>query len=63
MKKNLFLSLHAMIAFMLFIAIPSDADAQGRNRNYIKERIRINRYINRKARSFKQLKKQISQEV
>lgn len=40
MKKNLFLSLHAIIAFMLFIAIPSDADAQGRNRNYIKERIR-----------------------
>jgi hypothetical protein len=30
---------------------------------YIKERIRINRYIKRKARSFKQLKKQISQEV
>lgn len=40
MKKNLYLSLLAIIAFMLFIAIPSDADAQGRNRNYIKERIR-----------------------
>ena len=30
---------------------------------YIKERIRINRYISRKARSFKHIKKQISQEV
>ena len=40
MKKNLYLSLLAIIAFMLFTAIPSDADAQGRNRNYIKERIR-----------------------
>ena len=40
MKKNLYLSLLTIIAFMLFIAIPSDADAQGRNRNYIKERIR-----------------------
>ena len=40
MKKNLYLSLLVIIAFMLFIAVPSDADAQGRNRNYIKERIR-----------------------
>ena len=30
---------------------------------YIKERIRINRYVKRKARDFKALKKKISQEV
>ena len=39
MKKRLFLSLVAMTALMLFIAVPTDTYAQGRNRNYIKERI------------------------
>lgn len=40
MKRYLFLSFQSLLAIMLFVAVPGNANAQNRDRNYIKDCIR-----------------------